>query len=190
MKVIAEIGVNHDGKLSKAKKLIKFSKLSGADYVKFQLYKTENLVITNSSTASYQKKISNNQYELLKKYELSLKKFKILFRYCLQIKIQPLVTCFDLETFKEVNSNFKFNTYKIGSGDLDNFPLISPNSSCLSLCTAQSLSITLTFIKTPLFKNLATSTEFGSWWTLYGTSYCFNSWFKIIPHLSAIEKAS
>ena len=59
MKVIAEIGVNHDGKLSKAKKLIKFSKLSGADYVKFQLYKTENLVITNSSTASYQKKINS-----------------------------------------------------------------------------------------------------------------------------------
>ena len=130
MKVIAEIGVNHDGKLSKAKKLIKFSKLSGADYVKFQLYKTENLVITNSSTASYQKKISNNQYELLKKYELSLKKFKILFRYCLQIKIQPLVTCFDLETFKEVNSIFKFNTYKIGSGDLDNFPLIYEIAKC------------------------------------------------------------
>lgn len=141
MKVIAEIGVNHDGKLSKAKKLIKLSKFSGADYVKFQLYKTENLVITNSSTASYQKKISNNQFELLKKYELSLKKFKILYRYCLQTKIQPLVTCFDLETFKEVNSIFKFNIYKIGSGDLDNFPLIyeiARNNKKIILSTGMS----------------------------------------------------
>lgn len=141
MKVIAEIGVNHDGKLSKAKKLIKLSKLSGADYVKFQLYKTENLVITNSSTASYQKKISNNQFELLKKYELSIKKFKILFRYCVQTKIQPLVTCFDLETFKEVNSIFNFNMYKIGSGDLDNFPLIyeiARNNKKIILSTGMS----------------------------------------------------
>ena len=44
MKVIAEIGVNHDGKIEKAKKLIKVSKKNGADFVKFQLYKTENIV--------------------------------------------------------------------------------------------------------------------------------------------------
>ena len=55
MKVIAEIGVNHDGKISKAKKLILLAKNSGADYVKFQFYKTENIVVKNSSVAKYQK---------------------------------------------------------------------------------------------------------------------------------------
>ena len=124
MKVIAEIGVNHDGKIEKAKKLIKVSKKNGADFVKFQLYKTENIVTYKSKVSNYQKKITKNQYKLLKKYELTIKDFKVIFNYCKKIKIKPLTTCFDVQTFLEINKNFNQNIYKIGSGDLDNLPLI------------------------------------------------------------------
>ena len=75
--VIAEAGVNHNGDFNKAKKLIKIAAKAKADYVKFQFYKTENLVTKNSITANYQKNFKKiSQYELLKKYELNEKKFK------------------------------------------------------------------------------------------------------------------
>ena len=124
MKIIAEIGVNHNGKLSKAKELIKIAKKGGALFVKFQLFKTENLVTRYSSSAKYQKKINKNQFKLLKKYEISIKDFKRIYEYCKKLNIKLLTTCFDIETFKNVNKNFKFDTFKIGSGDLNNLPLI------------------------------------------------------------------
>ena len=55
--IIAEIGPNHNGSLNLAKKLIKSAKLCGADYVKFQTYKTENIIIKNAKKANYQIKI-------------------------------------------------------------------------------------------------------------------------------------
>ena len=54
--IIAEVGVNHNGKLNIAKKLISKAALAGADYVKFQTYKTENLVSKKATTAEYQTK--------------------------------------------------------------------------------------------------------------------------------------
>ena len=67
--IIAEVGVNHNGKLGIAKKLISKAALAGADYVKFQSYKTENLVSKKASTAEYQSKSLKkkvNQYQMLK----------------------------------------------------------------------------------------------------------------------------
>ena len=58
--VIAEAGVNHNGDFNKAKKLIKIAAKAKADYVKFQFYKTENLVTKNSITANYQKNFKKN----------------------------------------------------------------------------------------------------------------------------------
>ena len=83
--IIAEIGVNHCGKLHIAKKIIDLSKKIGADYVKFQTYITDELVIKNSSLADYQKrnlKYKLTQYEMLKKYELSFEDFNKLIKYC------------------------------------------------------------------------------------------------------------
>ena len=66
--VIAEIGVNHNGSISLAKKLINIAKKSGANYVKFQTFKTENFI----------RKIDKKRFNQLKKFELSYKQFKLL----------------------------------------------------------------------------------------------------------------
>ena len=83
--IIAEAGVNHNGKIGNAKKLIKMAADAGADFVKFQVFKTENQVTRNAPKAKYQilnTKNKENQYEMIKKYELSNEQFKVLFKYC------------------------------------------------------------------------------------------------------------
>ena len=83
--IIAEIGVNHNGKLSLAKQLIDEAIQSGADAVKFQIFKTNNLVTKTAKLALYQKKnIKNikNQFQMLRKLELKLKDFENLKNYC------------------------------------------------------------------------------------------------------------
>ena len=72
--LIAEIGVNHNGKIELAKKMIILAKKAKCDFVKFQLFKAENLVKKNTSLANYQKKNSLNsktQFEMLKKIQIS-----------------------------------------------------------------------------------------------------------------------
>ena len=67
-KVIAEVGVNHNGSYSRAIKLVKAAKILGADFVKFQIFKTENLVLKNTKKANYQTKNDKlpNKYKMLK----------------------------------------------------------------------------------------------------------------------------
>ena len=81
--IIAEVGVNHNGSISKAKKMIDIAKMSGADYVKFQIFKPQDLVIEKAKLANYQKNNSNskNQLQLLNKYKLSFLNFKQLYNY-------------------------------------------------------------------------------------------------------------
>ena len=68
--IIAEIGVNHNGKIELAKKLINLASKAGADIVKLQSYITEELVTVNSRLAEYRRKLKiKNQFQLLKKYE-------------------------------------------------------------------------------------------------------------------------
>ena len=80
--VIAEAGVNHNGDLKKALKLVDLAAKAKADYIKFQTYFTEDLVQKDFSCANYQKSNSNfrNQYKMLKKYELSESDFKKFFK--------------------------------------------------------------------------------------------------------------
>ena len=70
--IIAEVGINHNGSITKAKKIIDIAKKSGADYVKFQIFKPLNLAIEKAKLANYQKKNSKttNQVQLLNKYML------------------------------------------------------------------------------------------------------------------------
>ena len=87
---IAEAGVNHNGKLSIAKKLVDIAKKAKADFVKFQIYKTENLVTKKSPLAEYQKKnIGKNtsQYSMLKSLELSVEQHSYLINYCKKKKL-------------------------------------------------------------------------------------------------------
>jgi len=90
--IIAEAGVNHNGKLSLAKKLVDEVKNVGADFIKFQFFKTENIILKKTKLTQYQKKnISNNnidQYKLLKKLELSESKISELINYANKKKLK------------------------------------------------------------------------------------------------------
>ena len=121
--IIAEIGVNHNGKINLAKKLIDVVKKSGADFVKFQTFKTENLVCKNTKATQYQ---NNNlgkktkQFNLLKKCELSENDHKKIIQYCKKKKIAFLSSPFDLES---LNLLFRFKIFniKIASGEITHF---------------------------------------------------------------------
>ena len=126
--VIAEVGVNHNGKISLAKKLIDKAKMSGADYVKFQIYKTDLMVTKNTKKASYQKKNSKKknekQFEMLKKYELSFKDHLKIYNYCKKKKIKYLASVFDNESLKFLEK-LEFEYYKIPSSEISNYVLLN-----------------------------------------------------------------
>jgi N,N'-diacetyllegionaminate synthase len=124
--IIAEAGVNHNGKIGNAKKLIKMAADAGADFVKFQVFKTENQVTRNAPKAKYQilnTKNKENQYEMIKKYELSNEQFKVLFKYCKKKRIKFLASCFDAESAKNY-LNIGGNVFKIPSGEINNLNLL------------------------------------------------------------------
>jgi N,N'-diacetyllegionaminate synthase len=141
-KIIAEIGVNHNGKLKNAYKLIDEAKKSGADFVKFQIFKAENVVTKFAKKAKYQKINDNseNQYKMLKKYELGFENIKKLIKYCKKKKIKFLATPFDQESVNFlIKNNQKF--IKISSGDINNYPLlkkIGSNKKNVYLSTGMS----------------------------------------------------
>ena len=88
--IIAEIGVNHNGSLALAKRLIDKAKIVGADCVKFQLFKSENLVQKNTPLANYQKeniKSKISQAKMLKNLELNFNQIKILLSYSKKKKL-------------------------------------------------------------------------------------------------------
>lgn len=126
--IIAEAGVNHNGNMLMAKKLIDAAVDAGADYVKFQTFKTENLVSAVAKKAEYQQKnmsdaSSDSQYDMLKKLELSAEQHRELIAYCEQKKIRFLSTAFDLESIDLLNS-FGMDLFKIPSGEITNLPYL------------------------------------------------------------------
>ena len=88
--IIAEAGVNHNGSIDLAKKLIDVASNAGADAVKFQSFKANNLTTKNAQKAMYQKETTNieeSQFDMLKKLELSIEMHKELISYCKNKKI-------------------------------------------------------------------------------------------------------
>ena len=88
--IIAEAGVNHNGDMNKAMKLVDSAKSCGADVIKFQTYSSNQIVIPNAPKAKYQIKNGlkkENMYQMLKKYELSFKNFEFLKKYCKKKKL-------------------------------------------------------------------------------------------------------
>lgn len=124
--IIAEAGVNHNGDLNIAKKLIDIAKFSKADYVKFQSFKTDELLLKNAKKAEYQiknTKNKDNQYQMLKKLELSeIIQLKIK-EYCLNQKIKFLSTAFDIKSL-DFLKKIGLNTFKIPSGEITNTPYL------------------------------------------------------------------
>ena len=129
--IIAEIGINHNGKLDIAKKMILESKKAGANAVKFQSYISEDIVAKDTLSAEYQnknlKKKINNQYDMLKKYELTFDEQKRLYLYSKKNNIDFLSSAFDLKSLAFLNKlNLKY--YKIPSGEITNFQLLNEYS--------------------------------------------------------------
>lgn len=126
VKIIAEAGVNHNGNLEIAKKLVQAAHEAGADVVKFQSYVTENIVTQSATTAEYQKralKNDNSQYEMLKKYELSFAQQKELFQFAEKIGIQITSTAFDFESI-DFLYGMDIPFWKIPSGEITNTPYL------------------------------------------------------------------
>ena len=124
--IIAEAGVNHNGSIDTAKKMIDTAADAGADLVKFQTFKTEDLVIQSAKKAEYQKKstgIEESQFNMLKKLELDRAAHEELIQYCEQKGTRFLSTAFDhdsIDLLAELNIPF----YKIPSGEITNLPYL------------------------------------------------------------------
>ena len=124
IKIIAEVGVNHNGDIKIAKKLVDAAKVAGADFVKFQTFSAEKIVSKNSPLLKYQlNKKYKSQYELLQSLELKKEEYVQLFLYCKINKIKFLSTAFDVESalfLKKIGQKI----FKIPSGEIDNYPLL------------------------------------------------------------------
>ena len=123
--IIAEAGVNHNGSIEMAKKLVNAAKEAGADAVKFQTFKTKNLVTKNAKKAEYQIKNSGeeSQYEMIKKLELSDSEFQEIAKYAESKGIIFLSSPFDIESV-DLLDEMNIPAFKIASGEITNFPLL------------------------------------------------------------------
>jgi len=124
--IIAEAGVNHNGSVDLARKLIDVASTSGADAVKFQTFKAETLVAKNTQKADYQKQTtdeSESQFDMIKKLELDVDTHKELIDYCQEKNIMFLSTPFDHESI-DLLSDLGLQIFKIPSGEITNLPYL------------------------------------------------------------------
>ena len=125
--IIAEAGVNHNGDIKKAIKLVDAAKNCGADVIKFQTYSSNEITTPNAPKAKYQisKGLKNKETmnQMLKKYELSYKNFEFLNKYCKKKKIEFLSSGFDIGSILFLKK-LGMKRYKIPSGEINNYPLL------------------------------------------------------------------
>ena len=124
--IIAEAGVNHNGSIELAKKLIDVAAEAGADFVKFQTFKAETLVTQTADKAEYQKEITDtdeSQFEMIKELELDRKTHEELIDHCKQIDIQFLSTAFDHDSI-DLLDELNIPLFKIPSGEITNLPYL------------------------------------------------------------------
>lgn len=123
--IIAEAGVNHNGSLEMAKKMVDTAKACGADIVKFQTAKLDSLVSRSAHMAEYQKKnigVDESQKDMLKKLLLDFDEFVELADYCKQIGIMFLSTPFDIESIHFLVG--MQDIWKVPSGEITNYPYL------------------------------------------------------------------
>lgn len=124
--IIAEAGVNHNGSIETAKKLIDVAVDAGADAVKFQTFIAKDLVSKSSPKAEYQKKTTNkkeSQFEMIKKLEISFEDHLELKSYCEKKRIKFLSSAFDLDSI-DLLEKIGMDIYKIPSGEITNLPYL------------------------------------------------------------------
>ncbi len=124
--IIAEIGVNHNGRLSLAKELIDECKKAGADAVKFQTYSSDSICAKDTNQAPYQKDTQScqSQYDMLRKYELTYDDFIKLNQYSATKKIDFITTITDINDIFFITKVLKTKFIKLGSSDLTNIQLL------------------------------------------------------------------
>ena len=121
--VIAEIGVNHNGSVKLAKKLVNKAKKAGADAVKFQSFSAKNLASINTPKAKYQKKGGNKKethFDMLKKLELNRKDTLEIFNYCKKKKIEFISTPYDVENARFLKK-IGMKIFKTASADISDY---------------------------------------------------------------------
>lgn len=124
--IIAEAGVNHNGSIDIARQLIDVASESGADAVKFQTFKAENLVSINAKKAQYQEKntdLKETQFEMIKKLELNTEAYESLISHCQSKNIMFLSSPFDIDSIKLLD-NLGMEIFKIPSGEITNLPYL------------------------------------------------------------------
>ena len=131
--IIAEAGVNHNGNIQTAKKMIDVAVEAGVDYVKFQTFKADKLVSKVAKKASYQQSnindVDDSQYNMLKKLELSHQDHLDLIAYCAQKNIKFFSTAFDVEGVIYLN-DLGLEMFKIPSGEITNYPYLKAIALC------------------------------------------------------------
>ena len=124
--IIAEVGVNHNGDVNLAKKLIEVAREAGAEAVKFQTFKAEEVVTQSAKKAGYQKETTNSeesQFEMIKKLELSGRDFEELSTYAREKGVIFLSSPFDKGSV-DLLDRLGVPAFKVGSGEITNFPLL------------------------------------------------------------------
>lgn len=125
--IIAEAGVNHNGSMEIAKKLVDAAVNAGVDIIKFQTFKADKLVSKDAKKAEYQKQNigdgNDSQYDMLKKLELSHEDHQMLIAYCKEKGIRFWSTAFDFDSIDYLHS-LGLNLWKIPSGEITNYPFI------------------------------------------------------------------
>jgi len=129
--IIAEAGVNHNGDLETAKRLIEVAAKAGADYVKFQTFTASELVTENANRAVYQIKNSNideSQFQMIQRLELKREYHKLLIDYSKICGIKFLSTAFDINSLDFLDS-LGVDLFKIPSGEITNYPYLKAVAS-------------------------------------------------------------
>ncbi len=124
--IIAEAGVNHNGSIELAYKLIDLAADAGADAVKFQTFRAESLVSHKAQKADYQKENtdeSESQFDMIKKLELDEQTHRELIEYCKKNKIIFLSSPFDIDSINLLH-NLGMEIFKIPSGEITNLPYL------------------------------------------------------------------
>lgn len=125
--IIAEAGVNHNGDIDTAKRMVLSAKRAGVDAIKFQTFNTDMLVTRTAPKAEYQQqnsdKTKESQYAMLRKLELSRSNYQILKDLCAENGLDFMSTPFDLDSILLLES-IGVDKYKLPSGEITNYPYL------------------------------------------------------------------
>ena len=148
--IIAEAGVNHNGSIENAFRLIDAAAEAGVDYIKFQTFKSENLVSESAKKADYQVqntgKSEESQLQMLKKLELSKEQHQQLIEYCNGKNIRFFSTAFDLDSLEYLHE-IGLQIVKIPSGEITNLPYLRKAATLFSEVILSTGMATLDEIK-------------------------------------------